>query len=204
MTGRCRRLSRIRRGRRRSSAGGEYDTFVVYVDNPNLTFAGRRRLLIGVGPFLAAQVDRGWARVLVLAEDRGLQALTAFTRNSEDVSQAMNAAERTLPGGELVAGAERTTLETVKSTIETLPCESGSDCVCLLPLLQNVVRAHAGEREQQLRATLARLGEVTAVLGTLPGPKTLFYLSDGLEQRPAAHLFHQLGDICPQAYEKDF
>lgn len=186
------------------STRGDYDTFVVYVDNPNLTFAGRRRLLRGLGPFLKAQLQGGRARALVLSEDRGLRALTELTTDGAKVSRALVDAERAFSGGQLLVQAERTTLDAVRSTIETHPCESGSDCVCLLPLLQNIVRAHATEREQHLRATLARLAELAVILGTLPGPKSLFYLSDGLDQRPAVHLFHQLGDICPEAYEKDF
>ena len=183
---------------------GDYDTFVVYVDNPNLTFAGRRRLLTGLDPFLNAQLQGGRARALVLSEDRGLRALTQLTTDGAEVSRALVDAQRAFPGGQLLVQAERTTLDAVMNTLRTLPCETGSDCLCLLPLLQNIVRTHAGEREQLLRATLVRLAELAAVLGTLPGPKTLFYLSDGLDQRPAVHLFHQLGDICPEAYEKDF
>jgi VWFA-related protein len=182
----------------------EAETLVVYVDNLNLTLGGRRRLLGGLSPFLAAQLASGRGRALVLAEDRGLRALTQLTTSAADVARALVEAERPFPGGQLAVQAERTTLDTVKSTIETLPCESGSDCVCLLPLLQSIVRSHAEERQHQLRATLARLAEVAAILGTLPGPKTLFYLSDGVDQRPAAHLFHQLGDICPEAYQRDF
>lgn len=179
-------------------------TLVVYVDNANLTFAGRRRLLSGLGSFLGAQLTGGRARVLVLSEDRGLRILTGLTTSGAELARALVAAERAFPGGELVVQAERTTLDAVRSTIETLPCGLGSACRCLLPLLQNVVRSHAAEREQQLRTTLARLAEAAAILATLPGPKTLFYLSDGLDQRPGAHLFHQLGDICPEAYETDF
>ena len=133
-----------------------------------------------------------------------LRALTQLTTSAAEVAQALVEAERPFPGGQLAVHAERTTLDTVKSTIETLSCESGSDCVCLLPLLQSIVRSHAEERQHQLRTTLARLADVAAILGTLPGPKALFYLSDGLDQRPAAHLFHQLGDICPEAYQRDF
>jgi len=41
-------------------------------------------------------------------------------------------------------------------------------------------------------------------LGTLPGPKAVFYVSGGLEQRPAIDLFHQIGEICPEALHRDF
>ncbi len=189
-----------------SGAAGARDleTLVVYVDNPNLSIGGRRRLLAGLRTFLPAQLAGGRFRVLVLSEERGLRALSELTTSEADVSRALAAAEQALPGGQLALQAERTTLDQVKGVIESLPCDSGSDCVCLLPLLQNVVRSYANERQQQLRLVFARLAELAAVLGTLPGPKTLFYLSDGVEQRPGAHLFEQLGDICPAVYQKDF
>src|SRR5262249_39714496 len=73
-----------------------------------------------------------------------------------------------------------------------------------LPLLQERIRLQARARGSELEATIARLESVIEALGTLPGPKALFYVSSGVEQRPAIELFEQLGDICPSARQKDF
>jgi hypothetical protein len=70
-------------------------------------------------------------------------------------------------------------------------------------MLQNTVRAHADARRQQLQRAFERLTQTVAALGALPGPKALLYLSQGLDQRPGIQLFHQLGDICPEALHRD-
>ena len=72
-----------------------------------------------------------------------------------------------------------------------------------MPVLQDIVSAHARARQHQIQRAIDRLGETVAALGALPGPKVLLYLSQGLDQRPGIHLFHQLGDICPAALYRD-
>jgi hypothetical protein len=51
---------------------------------------------------------------------------------------------------------------------------------------------------------VAALDALVGALGALPGPKTVFYVSGGLEQRPGIDLFHQLGEICPAALQSNF
>jgi VWFA-related protein len=170
-------------------------TYVVYVDNPNLTPAGRRRLLRGLSPFLTAQLSTGRARVLVLAEDRGLRPLTSLTLEAQAVSDALVRAEQAPVHGHLKLLDERSTIDAVKSVIETI----AQPCIEALPLFQQIVRQHAREREQHLERTLVRIEQLGVALGSIPGEKVLLFLSDGFDQRPGLHLFDQLGEICPDA-----
>lgn len=175
-------------------------TFVVYLDNWNLTPQGRKRALSGLASFLNEQLARGAARALVVAAGDEAHVLSPLTRDAEEIAAALRSAEREPARGHITRSDERHTIEIVKSILETLP----GGCADSLPLLQVPVRMQAQSRSQDLERTLARLEAVIQALGTLPGSKALLYVSDGLEQRPAIDLFHQLGDICPEALHRNF
>ncbi len=174
-------------------------TFVVYLDNWNLTPGGRRRVLPGFASFLKEQLARGAARALVVAAGEEAHVLSPLTADAEQIAAALRIAEREPVHGHLTRSDERNAIEVVKALMETGPAGCAD-----LPLLQAPIRKQAQSRSQDLVRTLARLESVTQALGTLPGSKALFYVSDGLEQRPAIDLFHQLGDICPEALHRDF
>ena len=170
-------------------------TVVVYVDSRNLTTAGRRRALDGLGSLLAGLLRAGGVRVLVLAEQRGTRTLGELTDDPEQLGRALAVAAQGAALGDLARSDELTALELVKTAIET----AQANCDEILPQLQGILRQHAQAREQQARETLARLAGVSAAIGALPGTKALLFLTENLEQRPGLALFHQLGDICPQA-----
>ena len=174
-------------------------TFVVYVDNANLTFAGRRRLLAGVRAFLAPLLATGRARALVLSGDGETLARSSLTADPQEIAMALSKAEAGAAGGQQMVSDERTTIDVLKGLIETFGA-----CHEILPMLQGAVRTHAEARRHHLDRTLARLGEAVAALAALPGQKALLYLNDGVDLRPAVHLFHQIGDICPTARQRDF
>jgi VWFA-related protein len=174
-------------------------TFVVYVDNWNLTPAGRRRVLPGLASFLNEQTAHRGTRALVVAAGQETHVLSPLTPDAEQIAAALRSAEGEPAHGHLTRSDERNAIEVVKALMESGPagCED-------LPLLQAPIRMQAQSRSQDLERTLARLESVIQALGTLPGSKALFYVSDGLEQRPAIDLFHQLGDICPEALHGTF
>jgi VWFA-related protein len=175
-------------------------TFVVYVDNWNLTPQGRKRVLPGLASFVNQQLARGGTRALVVAAGQEARVLSQLTTDAEEIAAALRAAERQPAYGHRTRSDERQAIEIVKAILETLPerCENN------LSMLQAPIRMQAQSRSQDLERTLARLEAVILALGTLPGTKALLYVSDGLEQRPAIDLFHQLGDICPEALHRNF
>jgi VWFA-related protein len=174
-------------------------TFVVYLDNWNLTPGGRRRVLPGFASFLKEQLARGAARALVVAAGDEAHVLSPLTADAEQIAAALRSAEQEPVHGHLTRSDERNAIEVVKALMESGPAGCAD-----LPLLQAPIRKQAQSRSQDLVRTLARLESVAQALGTLPGSKALFYVSDGLEQRPAIDLFNQLGDICPEALHRDF
>jgi VWFA-related protein len=178
-------------------------TIVVYVDNRNLTPAGRRRALDGLASVLDRQLATGRVRALVVSEDRGVRALTTVTTSAEEVSRALAEAQRPSAQGALAASEERTTLDAMKATIELVEATGGT-CLDALPVVQGIVRAHARARTIHHLETIGRIGDLAAALGALPGTKALLFLTEGLEQRPAIALFHQIGDACPQVLEREF
>jgi VWFA-related protein len=183
-----------------AAPAAEAVTFVAYVDNWNLTPAGRKRVLPGLASFLKEQLARGDTRALVVASGQEARALSALTTNAEEIAAALQSAERESARGYLTRSEERHTIEVVKNIMETLP----GTCAENLPALQAPIRMQALSRSLELEQILARLLALIDGLGTLPGSKALFYVSDGLEQRPAIDLFHQLGDICPEALQRNF
>jgi len=174
-------------------------TFVAYLDNWNLTPQGRTRVLPGLESFLKEQLGRGGARALVVAAGEEAHVLSPLTPDAEQIAAALRSAEREPTHGHLTRSDERHAIDIVKIVLETVtePCENN------LPMLQAPIRTQAQSRSQDLERTLARLEAVIQALGTLPGSKALFYVSDGLEQRPAIDLFHQLADICPEVLHRD-
>jgi VWFA-related protein len=179
---------------------GEPLTFVVYLDDWNLTPQDRARVIPGLTSFLKEQLARGGTRALVISAGAETRLLSPLTTDARTVATAFEAAQKEPTHGQLTRSDERQVVDTVRTLFETLngPCEEN------LPAFQQPIRFHAQLRSRELQETLARLEAVTRALGTLPGSKAVFYVSDGLEQRPAVDLFNLLGDVCPAALNADF
>jgi VWFA-related protein len=170
---------------------------VVYVDSPNLTPGGRKRVLESLGPLLTSGLRAGAFRVLAMADDGGARTLTTITDDPEEVASALAAAGRPIAGGGALPAEERQVLEAVKTLVETEETGRGGTCVDAWPEVQALLRSHAESRGRRLQATADRLAQVASIVGSLPGSKALLYITEGLEQNPGLHLFQQYADICP-------
>jgi VWFA-related protein len=177
----------------------EPSTIVVYVDNRNLSPGGRRRVLAGLGPALEEGMASRSERVLVLSEERGTRALFGLTDDPAELRRALAAAEVAPAQGHLARSEERTTIDLVKTAIEMARLQMPPvPCSDILPQLLGIVRQYAQARTLLHQETFARLADVSAALGALPGEKALLFLTENLEQAPGLQLFNQLGDICPE------
>lgn len=174
---------------------------VVHLDAEELTPGGRRRVFDGLEDWLLAQVAAG-ERLLVTVSDRGVRVLGP---PAADLAAARELLARAaaLP----VRGARRTASDqAIREAVRDLVVgaeETGQTCGDVFRLAQSLVESRARERSAELRAGIETLAGLVAALSTLPGNKSLLLLGEGLEQRPAIALFHQLGDICPAAVESD-
>ena len=173
-------------------------TFVVYVDNWNLTSQDRARALPALASFLQEELGRGGARALVVSAGHDTHVLSPLTTDAEQIARAIRSAMDEWTHGHVTQSDERHAIAMVKAMLE-----GSFGCGDLLTL-QTPLRSQAQARSHELEQTLARLETVVQALATLPGSKALFYLSGGLEQRPGIDLFHQLLDICPEAVQSDF
>jgi VWFA-related protein len=174
-------------------------TFVVYLDNWNLTPPDRARALPALRAFLMDQLGRGNARAAVLSASDRIRPLSALTSSPGEVAAALDTAAGEPTHRHTTLSDARQAIETVRALLET----GIADCSDLAAL-QAPIRAHAQARLGDLQRSAAALEVLVQALGTVPGRKALLHLSDGLEQRPAIDLFHQLGDICPGAMQREF
>jgi VWFA-related protein len=174
-------------------------TFVVYIDNWNLTPQNRARALPALASFLQEELARGGARALVVSAGHDTHMLSPLTADAEQIAHAFRSAMDELTHGHVTQSDERQAIAIVEAMLK-----GGSIGCGDLPTLQTPLRSQAQARSHELEQTLARLETVVQALASLAGPKALFYLSGGLEQRPGIDLFHQLLDICPAAAQSDF
>jgi VWFA-related protein len=177
---------------------------VVYVDNDNLGPANRSRVLDGLKRSLDERLAAGGTRMLLVGDVQGVKALTGVTAERREVAAAIDVLARSTARGDQ-ASDERSTLEIVHDIIkmaDETPFMGG--CLGVLEDVISVLRRHADLRSQRVGLTVGRLSTLVQALGSLPGPKTLLYVSEGFEQRPGIHLFQQLGEICPEALTKEF
>ena len=180
-------------------------TVAIYVDRWLLSPAGRKRALDQAAALAESHIARG-ARVVVIAEDKGLRPLTPLTTDPVVIREALTRIQRwaTQSPGEAEA---RSVIENVKARIEmaetSRECEVPPACVCVLPSLITMVRGYATFRGVEVQQAAGRLSFLVSALRGIAGRKALVYVSEGLEQRPGLHLFDQLTSICPEALRKD-
>ena len=188
----------------RARAGNEpprdLPTLVIYADRRLLSPSGRKRGLDQAAGLAESHIARG-ARVVVLADEGGLQALTPLTMDVGAVRAALTRIQGWITVSPSASDA-RTALDTVKTVIEGNEV-AGCDCVCSLQQTVQVMRGYAMNRDIEAREAADRLTLVVNSLVGLPGRKALVYVSEGLEERPGIQLFDQLGKICPEALRRD-
>ncbi|MGE0454426.1 MAG: VWA domain-containing protein [Vicinamibacteria bacterium] len=174
-------------------------TFVVYVDNRNLMQGDRARVLPGIKSFLSSQLELGNAAAVVISAGQAMQLVTPLTSDAAKVIEGLDGLRGQPVHGQVTRMGERQALDAVKGLLEGggIGCDD-------LSVLQAPIRLQAEIRSQELQLLLSRINAVLQPLGALAGSKVFFYVSSGLEQRPAIDLFFHLGDLCPTAFQKAF
>jgi len=176
-------------------------TVAIYVDRWLLSPAGRKRALDQAAALAESHIARG-ARVVVIAEDKGLRPLTPLTADAAVIREALGKIQAwaTQSPGEAEG---RNVIENIKARIDGATGCEPPVCVCLLPELITMVRGYATFRAVEVQQAADRLSFLVSALRGVAGRKALIYVSEGLEQRPGLQLFDQLTTICPEALHKD-
>ncbi len=187
------------------TAAPEPFTVAIYVDRGLLSPPGRKRALDQAAALAEGHIARG-ARVVVIAEDKGLRPLTPLTNDPAIIREALTRIQgwATQSPGEVEG---RQVIDNIKARIEmaeqSRECEQPPACVCVLPDLLTMVRGYATFRGVEVRQAADRLSFLVNALRGVAGGKALVYVSEGLEQRPGVQLFDQLTTICPEALHRD-
>ncbi|MDD5563390.1 MAG: VWA domain-containing protein [Thermoanaerobaculaceae bacterium] len=160
---------------------------VVFADDLNLTYMGRKRALDRLGEYLDGRVRDGW-RVLVVSYDRSLHALTPLTRDPALVAAAMAALQHTTTEGSMLGLQKQKLLRDMGRPI----AGEGGDAGDLMR--ESLLRETEMFAEEQLRlnkSLLESLGRFVDSLAGLPGRKALLFLSDGVQSRVCDELFRE-------------
>ncbi len=160
---------------------------VVFVDDLNLTYMGRKPALDRLGEYLGERVRDGW-RVLVVSYDRSLHSHTPLTRDRALVAAAIASLQRTTTEGSMLGLQKQKLLRDMGRPIAS----EGGDAGDLLR--ESLLRETEMFAEEQLRlnkSLLESLGRFVDSLAGLPGRKALLFLSDGVQSRVCDELFRE-------------
>ena len=178
-------------------------TLVVYLDDANLSPAGRRRVLADVRQAVAAGTD-GAERLMLAVFDGGVRILHPLTEDRRAVVAALEAMPDRATGG-IFQTIDRQhvvrSIQRVFDKYDNLPACPDA-CECGWQEMEAVVREYAAGASAYVDAAADGLSQITSALSGVEGRKAVLYVSDGLEQRPGIDLFHFVADLCP-AYQRE-
>jgi VWFA-related protein len=160
---------------------------VVFVDNLNLGYMGRKRALGPLGDYLEARVRDGW-RVLVVSYDRSLHMLTPLTRDPTAVAAAIAALQHTTTEGSMLGLQKQRLLRDMGRPMAT---EAGDAGELMRETLLRELEMFAEEQLRLNKSLLEALGRFADSLAGLPGRKALLFLSDGIQSRVCDELFRE-------------
>ena len=178
-------------------------TLVVYLDDANLSPAGRRRVLADLRQAVAAGTD-GAERLMLAVYDGGVRILHPLTEDRRAVVAALEAMPDRATGGIFQAIDRQNVVRAIQRVFDkydNLPGCSDA-CDCGWQEMEAVVREYAAGAAAHVDASTGGLSQLTSALAGVEGRKAILYVADGLEQRPGIDLFHYVSDLCPR-YERE-
>jgi VWFA-related protein len=160
-------------------------SLVVYVDNYNIRPHNRRRVLQDVRAFLREHVDRR-DRVMLVSYDRSLHVRRGFTRNVQEVVDALFELDE-LSGHAVHFDSDR---RDVLNRIEE--AESGGPAMLWAETYAESVR-------NDLFFSIDAMREIVSSLAGLQGRKALLYVSDGVPMIAGEDIFHAVHQKFPHS-----
>lgn len=161
---------------------------VLFLDQAHMHPSNRARVMGDLERFVAESL-RPDDQVMVVDHDRSLRLRQMFTTDREAVLAAL---------GE-VGESGTSNLHSLSERRQALEALSDAGTCGELELLEalNQVRQYATWLQAEAEASLEAVRTVVGTLRGLPGRTILVYVSDGIEQQPAADLFDALATTCP-------
>lgn len=161
----------------------------LYVDDRNLTQAGRNRVLAEVEKFFAGR-PKGEDRLLLVSYNGSLTVRQAPTDDPAALAAAMEEVAKGAPRGTHEINETRRLL----AEIAQIPGvgESGgnnpANDIAVIDELRSSIKTYAQKRQTEIRGSLGALGQFVGWLSGLPGRKALLYVSGGLSLEPGEAL----------------
>ena len=184
------------------AAAREPRNLVIYLDDANLSPAGRRRVLADLRQALAAG-GIGADRWMLVVRDGGLQIVQPLTEDREEVLAAVAALPDRATGGMWLTAERLGALRDIK---EIYLKYEGPFCVSPCDCGWQEMEARARQYGEALAAQMAgaadALSQLASALSGVDGRKIVLYAADGLEQRPGLDLFQYVAELCP-LYERE-
>ena len=178
-------------------AGREVRNLVIYLDDPNVGTAGRRRVLSALKQAIVSGGD-GADRLMLVVHDEGLHVVQPFTEDRQAVLDAIDGVAGRVTG--IWKTLDRRdvfrAIQTIYKKYEASLC--GDPCECGWREMEATVRDYAGLVATQVAATADGLSQMISALSGVEGRNLLLYVSDGVQQRPGLDLFHYVAQVCPE------
>lgn len=162
---------------------------VLFLDQAHMHPSNRARVMGDLERFVTETL-RPDDQVMVVDHDRSLRLRQMFTTDRDAVVTAIRQ----------VAEAGTSNLQGLSERREALrELSEGIGSCDELELLEALsrVRQYASWLQGEAEASLEAVRTVAGTLRGLPGRTILVYVSDGMEQQPAADLFDALATTCP-------
>jgi VWFA-related protein len=180
-------------------------SMVVFVDNANIAYTGRKTVLESVATMLG-RVLRPGDRVMVVTYDLSMKERRSFTTDPARAVAALRDAGKEAAEGVMTAAQRQRLLDMMArdSGIGVAPPSSRGmsssmpDTFTAQKALENV-QSFAQQRFDATRSQLKALGNFVDSLAGLPGRKVVLYISQGITPRPGEDLFIEWENRFPQA-----
>ena len=171
---------------------------VLYFDQLHLAPLTTRRLAGEVTEFLAEQ-QVPYERVLVVRQGWQLFTEAGLGSTRQEVEAALERIGEMQTLGEV---NPQIPLQRLQSRWE-MAQETRDPCRSFTIDARAEIASRKAELERRSSATLDHLRDTARLLAALPGPKTMLFVSDSLETRPAADLVRFAQNTCPLQPEWD-
>lgn len=180
-------------------------SMVVFVDNANIAYAGRKGVLESVATMLGRVLRQG-DRVMVVSYDLSMKEHRSFTTDPAKAVAALREVGKSAAEGVMTAAQKQRLLDSMardsgmgvappssRGMSSTLP-----DNFTAQKALENI-QSFAQQRFDATRSQLKALGNFVDSLAGLPGRKAVIYISQGIVPRQGEDLLIEWENRFPQA-----